>query len=162
MRSTNIPERHATSGTWTRCREFPFRTTGLTYVAASRSESMGYQTQKPLALLERIIAASSKEGDVVLDPFCGCGTAIAAAEKLKRQLDWCRHHPPGRRPHEEPAQDGLQHPARPGLPRSSASRWTRAAHAPWRSRTASSSSSGPCLCWRPSRGNRTSAARTEA
>ena len=52
---------------------------------ASRSESMGYQTQKPQALLERIIEASSNEGDVVLDPFCGCGTAVAAAEKLKRR-----------------------------------------------------------------------------
>jgi len=44
-----------------------------------------YPTQKPLALLERIIAASSNEGDVVLDPFCGCGTAVHAAEKLGRQ-----------------------------------------------------------------------------
>ena len=52
---------------------------------ASRSESLGYPTQKPQALLERIIAASSNEGDVVLDPFCGCGTAVAAAEKLKRK-----------------------------------------------------------------------------
>ncbi len=49
------------------------------------SESLGYPTQKPLALLERIIAASSNEGDVVLDPFCGCGTAVHAAEKLGRQ-----------------------------------------------------------------------------
>ena len=48
-------------------------------------ERLGYPTQKPLALLERIVQASSNEGDVVLDPFCGCGTAIAAAEKLKRQ-----------------------------------------------------------------------------
>jgi site-specific DNA-methyltransferase (adenine-specific) len=47
-------------------------------------ERLGYPTQKPLALLERIIAASSDEGDVVLDPFCGCGTAILAAEKLRR------------------------------------------------------------------------------
>ena len=52
---------------------------------ASRSESLGYPTQKPQALLERIIEASSNEGDVVLDPFCGCGTAVAAAEKLKRR-----------------------------------------------------------------------------
>lgn len=48
-------------------------------------ESLGYPTQKPLALLERIIAASSNEGDVVLDPFCGCGTAVAAANKLGRK-----------------------------------------------------------------------------
>ena len=48
-------------------------------------ERLGYPTQKPLALLERIINASSNEGDIVLDPFCGCGTAIHAAQKLKRQ-----------------------------------------------------------------------------
>ncbi len=48
-------------------------------------ERLGYPTQKPLALLERIIAASSNEGDVVLDPFCGCGTTVHAAQKLKRQ-----------------------------------------------------------------------------
>ena len=52
---------------------------------ASRSESLDYATQKPEALLERIIRASSNEGDVVLDPFCGCGTAVAAAHKLGRQ-----------------------------------------------------------------------------
>ena len=52
---------------------------------ASGSESLGYPTQKPLALLERIITASSQEGDVVLDPFCGCGTTIHAAQKLKRE-----------------------------------------------------------------------------
>src|SRR5216683_3997397 len=48
-------------------------------------ERLGYPTQKPLALLERIIQASSNPGDVVLDPFCGCGTAIAAAQKLGRK-----------------------------------------------------------------------------
>jgi site-specific DNA-methyltransferase (adenine-specific) len=48
-------------------------------------ERLGYPTQKPEALLERIIKASSNEGDVVLDPFCGCGTTIAAAQKLNRQ-----------------------------------------------------------------------------
>lgn len=46
---------------------------------------MGYPTQKPLTLLERILQASSNEGDVVLDPFCGCGTAVVAAQKLKRR-----------------------------------------------------------------------------
>ena len=51
----------------------------------SGNERLGYPTQKPLALLERIIAASSNEGDVVLDPFCGCGTAVHAAHKLKRK-----------------------------------------------------------------------------
>ncbi len=48
-------------------------------------ETLGYETQKPLALLERIIKASSNEGDVVLDPFCGCGTAVVAAQKLNRR-----------------------------------------------------------------------------
>jgi site-specific DNA-methyltransferase (adenine-specific) len=48
-------------------------------------ERLGYPTQKPVALLERILAASSNEGDVVLDPFCGCGTTVHAAEKLGRQ-----------------------------------------------------------------------------
>jgi site-specific DNA-methyltransferase (adenine-specific) len=48
-------------------------------------EMLGYPTQKPLALLERIIGASSNEGDVVLDPFCGCGTAVHAAQKLGRK-----------------------------------------------------------------------------
>lgn len=48
-------------------------------------ERLGYPTQKPVALLERIISASSNEGDVVLDPFCGCGTTVHAAQKLKRQ-----------------------------------------------------------------------------
>ena len=47
-------------------------------------EHIGYPTQKPLALLERIISASSNEGDVVLDPFCGCATTCIAAEKLGR------------------------------------------------------------------------------
>ena len=49
------------------------------------SERIGYPTQKPLALLERIIKASSNEGDMVLDPFCGCATACVAAENLGRQ-----------------------------------------------------------------------------
>ena len=48
-------------------------------------ERLGYPTQKPEALLERVINASSKEGDVILDPFCGCGTTIAVAERLHRQ-----------------------------------------------------------------------------
>ena len=48
-------------------------------------ERLGYPTQKPEALLERIIQASSNEGDVVLDPFCGCGTAVAVAERLGRR-----------------------------------------------------------------------------
>lgn len=54
-------------------------------ISSQAAERLGYPTQKPLALLERIIQASSKEGDVVLDPFSGCGTAIAAAQKLGRR-----------------------------------------------------------------------------
>lgn len=50
----------------------------------SAQERLGYPTQKPEALLERIIKASSNEGDTVLDPFCGCGTAIAVAQRLNR------------------------------------------------------------------------------
>jgi len=49
-----------------------------------KTERLGYPTQKPEALLERIIKASSKEGDWILDPFCGCGTTVAVSEKLKR------------------------------------------------------------------------------
>ena len=54
-------------------------------INTSAKERVGYPTQKPLALLERIIKASSNEGDVVLDPFCGCATACIAAEKLGRK-----------------------------------------------------------------------------
>jgi DNA modification methylase len=53
-------------------------------IAAPSHERLGYPTQKPLALLERIIEASSNPGDIVLDPFCGCGTATVAAQKLGR------------------------------------------------------------------------------
>ena len=53
--------------------------------ARSKKEYTGYPTQKPLKLLERIIKASSNEGDMILDPFCGCATTCVAAEKLKRQ-----------------------------------------------------------------------------
>ena len=55
------------------------------FIPSQGEESLGYPTQKPEALLERIVNASSNEGDVVLDPFCGCGTAIAAAERLNRR-----------------------------------------------------------------------------
>ena len=59
--------------------------TDIKPIGAQAKERLGYPTQKPQALLERIIQASSNEGDVVLDPFCGCGTAVAAAENLKRR-----------------------------------------------------------------------------
>ncbi|MCA3596877.1 MAG: restriction endonuclease, partial [Methylobacterium sp.] len=54
-------------------------------INSQAQERLGYPTQKPLALLERILAASSNEGDVVLDPFCGCGTTVHAAEKMGRR-----------------------------------------------------------------------------
>ncbi|MCC6821270.1 MAG: restriction endonuclease [Verrucomicrobia subdivision 3 bacterium] len=60
--------------------------TDISPINSQARERLGYPTQKPLALLERIIQASSNPGDVVLDPFCGCGTTIDAAEKLGR--DW--------------------------------------------------------------------------
>ena len=53
-------------------------------IAGRAKERTGYPTQKPLALLDRIIKASSNEGDMVLDPFCGCATACVAAEQLGR------------------------------------------------------------------------------
>ena len=52
---------------------------------SAHAERLGYPTQKPVALLERIVAASSNPGDVVLDPFCGCGTTLHAAAKLDRK-----------------------------------------------------------------------------
>jgi site-specific DNA-methyltransferase (adenine-specific) len=78
-------------------------------IGAQAQERMGYPTQKPLALLERIISASSNPSDVVLDPFCGCGTAVHAAERQRRKWigiditfpaiqiinDRLRHHLPG-------------------------------------------------------------------
>ncbi|MBM3327645.1 MAG: site-specific DNA-methyltransferase, partial [Calditrichaeota bacterium] len=50
-----------------------------------KQEELGYPTQKPLALLERVVSMSSNPGDIVLDPFCGCGTALHAAQKLGRR-----------------------------------------------------------------------------
>ncbi len=54
-------------------------------IGAQAQERLGYPTQKPQTLLERIVATSSNEGDVVLDPFCGCGTTVHAAQKLNRE-----------------------------------------------------------------------------
>jgi site-specific DNA-methyltransferase (adenine-specific) len=59
--------------------------TDIPPIQAHAGESLGYPTQKPLALLDRIIRASSNQGDVVLDAFCGCGTTLVAAELLKRR-----------------------------------------------------------------------------
>ena len=58
---------------------------GFAIAARQRKQYVGYPTQKPLAILERIVRASSNKGDVILDPFCGCGTALFAAERLKRK-----------------------------------------------------------------------------
>ncbi len=57
----------------------------MSIINPAAKERLGYDTQKPEALLERIIKASSNEGDVILDAFCGCGTTIAVAQKLNRQ-----------------------------------------------------------------------------
>jgi hypothetical protein len=57
----------------------------IEHLHGSNLEALGYPTQKPEALLERVIGSSSNEGDMVLDPFCGCGTAIAVAQRLNRQ-----------------------------------------------------------------------------
>ncbi len=73
-RKTYLPSGRTPTNLWT----------DIGNVAAQAKERLGYETQKPLALLERIIKASSNEGDIVLDPFCGCGTAVAAAHKLNR------------------------------------------------------------------------------
>lgn len=59
--------------------------TDIAPLNSQAQERLGYPTQKPLALLERILAASSNEGDVVLDPFCGCGTTVHAAQKMNRR-----------------------------------------------------------------------------
>ena len=62
----------------------------------NQPEAVGYPTQKPIALYERIVRAASDEGDIVLDPFCGCATTCVAAEKLCRQwvgIDiWAKAH----------------------------------------------------------------------
>lgn len=57
----------------------------VAWLGPTDPDRLGYATQKPIGLLERILSASSNEGDVVLDPFCGCGTTVHAAEKLKRR-----------------------------------------------------------------------------
>ncbi len=59
--------------------------TDIPPINSQAAERLGYPTQKPLALLDRIIQASSNPGDVICDPFCGCGTAIASAQKLGRK-----------------------------------------------------------------------------
>jgi len=57
----------------------------IPFIRPTSKERVGYPTQKPLALLNRIIATSSNEGDIILDPFCGCATTCVAAEQLGRK-----------------------------------------------------------------------------
>jgi DNA modification methylase len=59
--------------------------TDIPAINSQAQERLGYPTQKPEALLERVIKSSSNEGEVVLDPFCGCGTAVSVAQRLKRR-----------------------------------------------------------------------------
>ena len=59
--------------------------TDISPINSQAQERLGYPTQKPEPLMERIIRASSNEGDIVLDPFCGCGTTISVAQRLKRR-----------------------------------------------------------------------------
>ena len=59
--------------------------TDIDRINQSAKERLGYPTQKPEALLDRIVRASSREGDTVLDPFCGCGTAVTVAQRLGRR-----------------------------------------------------------------------------
>lgn len=82
--------------------------TDIPPINSQAQERLGYPTQKPEALLERIINASSNEGDVVLDPFCGCGTAIAVAQRLKASMGRNRHHTPCRQPDEAPSTDEIR------------------------------------------------------
>lgn len=63
----------------------PFDWWQIPILTNSAKERLGYPTQKPEALLERIISASSNEGDVILDAYCGCGTTVAVAQRLKRK-----------------------------------------------------------------------------
>ncbi len=79
-------------GGWPRCKRYLSESKGIAardvitdVPIAPKNERTGYRTQKPLALLRRVIAASSNEGDMVLDPFCGCATACIAAEDLGRE-----------------------------------------------------------------------------
>ena len=54
----------------------------------SAKERLGYPTQKPEELLEKIINASSNNGDIILDAYCGCGTTIAVSRKIRSKMDW--------------------------------------------------------------------------
>jgi DNA modification methylase len=71
----------------------------VSLISSSSQESLGYPTQKPIALLERIIQASSNPGDIVMDSFCGCGNCYTRSTKTRAAMDRDRHHPLSDRPH---------------------------------------------------------------
>ena len=66
-------------------KQIPAIWTDIPRIGNTSKERLGYPTQKPLALLDRIIKASSHEGDTVFDPFCGCATTLVAADRLQRE-----------------------------------------------------------------------------
>ena len=68
-------------------------------INSQAKERLGYPTQKPLALLKRVIEASSNEGDVVLDPFCGCGTSVRCGTATEEAMDRHRRDDPCCGPH---------------------------------------------------------------
>lgn len=85
---------HPKKGKWPRFKRYLYISEGnpvqdiitdIRPIGSNVAERLGYPTQKPVALLERIINCSSDEGDIVLDPFCGCGTTITASQQLKRK-----------------------------------------------------------------------------
>ena len=77
-------KRYANADTGNPIQDIILEPTGFTNYSSSNAEYLGYPTQKPIGLLKKLILASSKEGDLVLDPFCGCGTAVDAAQALGR------------------------------------------------------------------------------
>jgi DNA modification methylase len=109
-------------------------------VNARAAERLGYPTQKPRALLERIIAASTNEGDVVLDPFCGCGTTVDAAQALGRQSVGIDVTAMGHRRDPHPARDPVPEPR---LRRHRRARHDRRGRGPWPASTSTSSNAGP-------------------
>ena len=78
-------KRYAEADTGIPPQDIILKPTGFTNFNSKQKERTGYPTQKPLALLEPIIRASSNEGDIVLDPFCGCATTLVAADRMERQ-----------------------------------------------------------------------------
>ena len=160
--------------------------TDIPPINSQAQERLGYPTQKPLALLERIIAASSNPGDLVLDPFCGCGTAVHAAQKLGRQwigidvthlaigliekrlrdafpgidfTDPGRAGRPRRRPRPRAARPVPRVPVVGAVAGRRAARQRRRRRAPTAASTASSTSARPAARSSRSRPGRTSASR---